>query len=552
PAGLGPGDSARPEAGAWDAAGAGVRARGGAAPRRHLRGRGAAARRGGPARGGGGAGRCDVPRAGGSGRPAQQRHCVPRLEEQLRERGQPCARTGSAGAARAPPEERALCRAARRRAAARGAAGTGPWRWRRRACAPAALRDLADGAMQRAELGGQLSALQQRLGHEVRPLQEVLFMYDEARDAALQASCMKAHGFVLLTAFLRMQALLMVVGLVRDLVDCVALAARRCSARLMRPVLELLGCMAAALFGLCRVCRGVLSSTGGPATGQQCLVSSREQDAWQGSTVWGPSTAAVRRRTRAHLEALADAAESSPAALAAIGLSSEDVRRHAAELQHIQENCTPMRTPGSRPSWWLAGEGNVGGAAEAEEEVLAAARRAGPAEMLMACAIVLSLPSTVLIVEVATGSFDVACACGVVGVSCAAWAGLFDEGEHMCNASVLAVLSWACTVLGAAACLMDAGSVVASAALLATLRLRAVGARGTRCPLAMESTCSATWSGGSSRPSSAARPSSPTSGAGLWRWRAAPSAPAPRMPCAPPARARRAPRRGAPLGRRWW
>lgn len=326
----------------------------------------------------------------------------------------------------------------------------------KRLCDAKLLRSLCDGNVHRdliedflasqtwSPLGGQ------QLESTVRALvSEMLFIYDAAVTRALEKGCIYAHMLALLVSMLRVHILLLAVGLVQDICSSLIFCSRMCLQRLLAPLCEAWG----LLDGLCRRVR------------RERPVVPRKMLSVLPVSV---NAAAVRRRTRAALEALATSE-----ALAKAGLQPEDVSCHAAELNYIQERCHPMREK-EKGDWWLA--------EESLKTSLAVQRPVRCSDLLGILGILLPLPCTVLLAEELLAAQEVAtrlpgALLGLSGLGCAASVGLLSGGPLAWPHRLLLFLQLLLAALGVATASSSTAATYAtfSAALLASVELRRVG-----------------------------------------------------------------------------
>ncbi|CAL1169059.1 unnamed protein product [Cladocopium goreaui] len=284
---------------------------------------------------------------------------------------------------------------------------------------------------------------------------ELLFIYDALLTQALEKGCLYGHAFALVVSMIRVHLLLLVAGLVQDLCGSLIVCIRKSVQRLLAPLTEafylLVGLFASARRERPVVPRKVLS------------VSPISLNA-----------AAIRHRTREALENLAcnTAARES---LAKAGLQPEDVSFHAAELNHIQERCQPMRERGNG-DWWLAEDGPV--------SMLAGQRDLRCSDSLRVLGVLLPLPCTVLLLEqiLEGASMPLPGALfGACGILCAASVGLLNGGYLAWPARLLTALRILLAILGAAAAeAKSEGYAVLSAALLASIDVRPLSPKRSR------------------------------------------------------------------------
>eukprot|EP00933_Yihiella_yeosuensis_P018887 TRINITY_DN15391_c1_g2_i1.p1 TRINITY_DN15391_c1_g2~~TRINITY_DN15391_c1_g2_i1.p1 ORF type:complete len:611 (-),score=84.30 TRINITY_DN15391_c1_g2_i1:156-1904(-) len=305
-------------------------------------------------------------------------------------------------------------------------------------------------------------------------LVQLLSAYDSARDHVLEhSSCWGAHGFALMLAVLRVHAILLIVGLLQDLVSCIVYLLSRTLSRILQPFGEVIGGIAGFL--------GIWW----PHSFQQEEPPSEVSHIWASQSA--PLCSSVRQRTREALEALANSVEAQQWALrrksslrrrmssewramTRIGLEPQDMRRHAAELEHIQERCVPMRDTRSGQDWWLAGDGVIAEIAETEASVLVAwPRRLRLSDLLRLCGVLVPLPASILLAERISGSHEIAQMIGFCGLCCTAFAGLLERRPQRWHPALLRLLALSCCALGLACALFECNFVVLSAALLASV-----------------------------------------------------------------------------------
>jgi len=328
----------------------------------------------------------------------------------------------------------------------------------KRLCNAESLRKLSDGNIHRVAVEEFLASNPGQLQIEstFRALvHELLFIYDALLTQALEKGCLYGHAFALVVSMIRVHLLVLVAGLVQDLCGSLIVCIRKSVQRLLAPLTEafylLVGLFASARRERPVVPRKVLS------------VSPISLNA-----------AAIRRRTREALENLAcnTAARES---LAKAGLQPEDVSFHAAELNHIQERCQPMRERGNG-DWWLAEDGPV--------SMLAGQRDLRCSDSLRVLGVLLPLPCTVLLLEqiLEGASMPLPGALfGACGILCAASVGLLNGGYLAWPARLLTALRILLAILGAAAAeAKSEGYAVLSAALLASIDVRPLSPKRSR------------------------------------------------------------------------
>jgi len=331
-------------------------------------------------------------------------------------------------------------------------------------CHKASLRELVDSSIHLKVL----KDLQQ--GHYVMPkivegrleparayLDNVLDVYEAAVETALGRGCWFAHGFALLASIARVQLILLLVGLVQDLCSCLVWCLRKAVLRLLQPALELMGCAVGA-FNAWRLPDRLLEPSA-------VMVLPAEPAPMLSST--------VRRRTRLALQDMASNVEART--LARMGLKPLDVQRHAAELDHIQSKCFPMRAESD--GWWLAREGVATESAEVEAAALSIAPGLNMYDCIRFAGVLLPLPSVVLLVEHCQGSLlapiQLPVIIGAFGLCCTGISGLLENQPQRWHPVLVQLLSAAAAILGAACAMMDCEHVVLSTALLASVNVHA-------------------------------------------------------------------------------
>jgi len=288
-------------------------------------------------------------------------------------------------------------------------------------------------------------------------LDSVLDVYEAAVENALGRGCWFAHGFALLASIARVQLILLLVGLVQDLCSCLVWCLRKAVLRLLQPALELMGCAVGA-FNAWRLPERLLEPSA-------VMVLPAEPAPMLSST--------VRSRTRLALQAMASNVE--PRTLARMGLKPSDVQRHAAELDHIQSKCFPMRAESA--GWWLAREGVATESAEVEALALSIAPGLNMHDCIRFAGVVLPLPSVVLLVEHCQGNLkapiQLPVIIGALGLCCTGMSGLLENQPQRWHPVLVQLLSAASAILGAACAMMDCEHVVLSTALLASVNVHA-------------------------------------------------------------------------------
>eukprot|EP00931_Biecheleriopsis_adriatica_P122280 TRINITY_DN97283_c0_g1_i1.p1 TRINITY_DN97283_c0_g1~~TRINITY_DN97283_c0_g1_i1.p1 ORF type:complete len:607 (-),score=134.44 TRINITY_DN97283_c0_g1_i1:30-1850(-) len=349
-------------------------------------------------------------------------------------------------------------------------------------CDAETLRKLADDSIHRNTLedfaNGRWRLLPLSHKGKLQPLESVarswlrqlLEAHSAATEELLARGCCFAHGFALLSSMLRVQLIILAVGLLQDLISCIVFCMRKMLSRCLLPFSEAFSCALSC-------CPRRRLSDAAPLP-----------DTMLRAAPLPDLSGTVRQRTRAALEALAAAleVEGARSSLAGAAFRPEDIRRHAAELNFIQERCVPMRAPmlhGSRQgAWWLAGEGAAAEPAEAEAIALAAVpRRLGLFDLARFCGVLLPLPCTVILAEQAVDEECLPKVLGLAGLSCAGLAGLLERQPQRWHPSLLHLLAMACAGLGGMCALLECEHVVLSAAILASLDLRSASQTKCRC-----------------------------------------------------------------------
>eukprot|EP00434_Breviolum_minutum_P033935 symbB.v1.2.030028.t1/scaffold3341.1/size61037/2 len=299
-------------------------------------------------------------------------------------------------------------------------------------CNAPSLRKLADSNIHRAAIEEYLAGSspgQLQLESILRALvHELLFIYDAVLTRAFEKGCLYVHMFALMVSMLRVHLLLLVAGLVQDICISLFFCLRKGLQRLVAPLTEAF-CLLAAAFASGRRERPVVPR-------KVLSVSPISLNA-----------SAIRRKE----------------ALAKVGLQPEDVSFHAAELNHIQERCHPMRE--RQGDWWVAEEHGT---------ALAVQRELRWSDSLRLMGVLLPLPCTVLLLEqILENPMLPGALFGACGIFCAGAMGLLSGGCQAWPARLLTMLQILLATLGAAAVqTKDEGYPVLSAALLASIDLR--------------------------------------------------------------------------------
>jgi len=143
-----------------------------------------------------------------------------------------------------------------------------------------------------------------------------------------------------------------------------------------------------------------------------------------------------------------------------------------------------MRAAVINSGWWLVGDGADAENVEMEEAVLNSwPRELQLFDVLRFCGVLLPLPSTILFAERLGGNRGAASLLGLFGLCCTGFAGLLERRAQRWHPFLLQLLSVACAALGAGCAIFDCELVVLSAALLASVDVRASAlgcAKGTR------------------------------------------------------------------------
>lgn len=301
----------------------------------------------------------------------------------------------------------------------------------------------------------------------------LILAYETTRDKALQGPCWCGHVFVLALSMIRVQAMLLAAGLIRDALTCLAWCVAKTLRRCLEPLAGVICCITSTCSFLFRCGRRPQMRPPAPMTLLRAEPVS--QLPWT-----------VRQRTRAALEALARSAEAPNSAdrktLARLGLQPADMRHHAAELSHIQENCFPMRDLHTEGAWWLAADDVTTKFAETESVVLAAwPRQLCIFDAIRFCGVLLPLPCSNLFAERCREEWllpaEMPVLFSVVGVCCACFSGLFQMQPQHWHPSILRQLSHSCVALGIGCATFDCDLAVLSAALLASVDLRTTNAK---------------------------------------------------------------------------